>query len=276
MSNWVVLYCLYALEQGYKYAVVRSPDSDILFILLYYASKFSPVEVLFDTGKGNHRRLINISELAVDLTERYCEALMALYCFTGEDSNCSFKGKGKVGPLKKLMKKQKYMDSFIKLGNDWEPDQETIAEIEEFTCFMYGYPHIKNIDKVRSVKIRKMTGGKDVTLKTVKKVDMSKLPPCRRSLLPHIRRVNYRVAQWKRSHLLAPAIPTPSEKHGWCQREQFLEPQWSDGPILPESLLHVLHKTTVEDSDSDNSDNSDSDREQIDSTFSSSSDSDID
>ena len=38
--------CLYALEQGFKYAVVRSPDSDILFILLYYPAKFKPLIVL--------------------------------------------------------------------------------------------------------------------------------------------------------------------------------------------------------------------------------------
>ena len=34
----VVLYILYARSQGYKYAVVRSPDTDILLILLYYAT----------------------------------------------------------------------------------------------------------------------------------------------------------------------------------------------------------------------------------------------
>ena len=37
----VVLYCLYAREKGYKHVVVRSPDSDIPFILLYYAAKLA-------------------------------------------------------------------------------------------------------------------------------------------------------------------------------------------------------------------------------------------
>ena len=105
----VVLYCLHAREQGYKYAVVRSPDTDILCILLYYAAKLRPLVVLFDTGRGNQRRLINITDLAEDLTPRYCEAVLGLYCFTGEDANCAFKGKGKVRPLKKLVKKQKYI-----------------------------------------------------------------------------------------------------------------------------------------------------------------------
>ena len=33
----VVLYCFYAVDEEYDYVRVRSPDSDIFFILLYYA-----------------------------------------------------------------------------------------------------------------------------------------------------------------------------------------------------------------------------------------------
>ena len=33
----VVLYCIYAAEQGYQYARVRSQGSDIFWILLYHA-----------------------------------------------------------------------------------------------------------------------------------------------------------------------------------------------------------------------------------------------
>ena len=195
---------------------------------------------MFDTGRGDKRRLINITDLAADQTPRYCETLLGLHCFTGEDANCAFKGKGKVGPLKKLLKKHKYMDTFIKLGTNWEPDEKTVAELEEFTCNIYGYPNTKSVNKVCSAMLKKMTGGNNLQLKTVKKVDMSQLPPCRRSLLPHIRRVNHRVVQWKRSHLLSPDIPPPSTENGWLQGEQFLEPMWSDGPILPSSLVDVV------------------------------------
>ena len=90
---------------------------------------------------GYSRRLINFTELADDQTPRYCEAHLGLHCFTGEDDNCAFKGK--VGPLKKLLKKHKYMDTFIKLGTNWEPDEQTVAELEEFTCNIYGYPNTR-------------------------------------------------------------------------------------------------------------------------------------
>ena len=35
----VILYCAYAQKQGYETVRIRSPDSDIFFILLHHASK---------------------------------------------------------------------------------------------------------------------------------------------------------------------------------------------------------------------------------------------
>ena len=43
----VILYINYAKENGYKFARVKSPDSDIFFILLHYAASFVDINVLF-------------------------------------------------------------------------------------------------------------------------------------------------------------------------------------------------------------------------------------
>ena len=51
----VVLYCNYAADKDYDYVKVRSPDSEIFFILLYYAPDFG-ISILFDTGTVNKRR----------------------------------------------------------------------------------------------------------------------------------------------------------------------------------------------------------------------------
>ena len=107
----VVLYLNYAVKLGYKSAVVRTPDSDIFFILLHYAHSI-PITIYLDTGSGKHRQVINISELAESKGAEYCTALLGLYVFTGEDVTSAFKGKGKVGPLKKLQKTPRYHDTF--------------------------------------------------------------------------------------------------------------------------------------------------------------------
>ena len=203
---------------------------------------------------------------------------MALHCFTGVDSNCAFKGKGKVGPLKKLLKKPKFMDTFRDLGTNWEVTSKTMLQLEEFVCFMYGHSKTKSLDQARFIMLHKATGGNNGSLKHVKKVDLAKLPPCKRSLIPHIKRVNYRVCQWKNSHISSPAIPPPSLQHGWNPSDTFLEPVWSEGPVLPLHLTDIIQSTPFSDGLSVESDDDDDDIVSTDESCSDSSepDSDID
>ncbi|MCP4988066.1 MAG: hypothetical protein GY928_19040 [Colwellia sp.] len=50
--------------------------------------------VLLDTGSKEHRRLINISDIAEDFGEEYCNTLLGYYVFTGEHTHSAFRGKG--------------------------------------------------------------------------------------------------------------------------------------------------------------------------------------
>lgn len=106
-----MVYLKYAAKVGYKSAVVRTPDTDIFVILLYYAASI-PINIFLDTGNGKNRRLLNITDLADSLGQDYCTAVLGLYVFTGEDVTSAFKGKGKVGPLKKLERQPKYQETF--------------------------------------------------------------------------------------------------------------------------------------------------------------------
>ncbi len=107
----VVLYLKFAASKGYKSAVVRTPDTDILVILLHHAPSI-PIDIYLDTGTGKNRKIINVSELAETKGPDYCTALLGLYVFTGEDATSAFKGKGKLGPLKMLHKNPKYNAAF--------------------------------------------------------------------------------------------------------------------------------------------------------------------
>jgi hypothetical protein len=48
----------------------------------------------------------------------YCATLLGFYVFSGEDCTSAFKGKGKVGPLKKLEKNPRFHKAFnwVKTG----------------------------------------------------------------------------------------------------------------------------------------------------------------
>ena len=47
----VVVYIKYAKDIGFKNAIVRTPDSDILFILLHYAEEMKPINIFYETVK---------------------------------------------------------------------------------------------------------------------------------------------------------------------------------------------------------------------------------
>ena len=143
-----MLYLHHAVNLGYKNAVVRTPDTDILVILLYHAHTIS-LTIYLDTGSGKHRKLINLSDLAASLGESYCETLLGFYVFTGEDCTSSFKGKGKVAPLKKLEKNPRFHKCFQQLGDDWNVNADVLKEVEKFTCLMYGQSRETSVDGAR-------------------------------------------------------------------------------------------------------------------------------
>ena len=85
----VVLYCSYAVDEEYNYIRVRGADTNIFFILLYYASKINTT-LLFEPGFRCKRRLLNIFQLTHDFTPLYCNALLNMYVFSRCDTTSDF------------------------------------------------------------------------------------------------------------------------------------------------------------------------------------------
>ena len=152
--------------------------------------------------------------------------------------------------MKKLEKKPRYQATYERLGESWIVSADVTNELEKFTCEKYGYPRLSSVDLIRATMIKKMVGD-GAAITHYKKINLSMLPPCRRSLLPHIKRVNYRVAQWKHSYVNIVDLPTPTE-HGWQINQGILESVWSEGPILPLRRVDLLdiHDTPDEEQDS--------------------------
>ena len=113
------------------------------------------ITVLFDTGAGKHRRLINVTEYAACYSQEYISALLALHAFCGCDSTSAFKGKGHVGPIKLIKKSPRFLRPLSQLGNSWDLDDRLIDELEEFTCAMYGQSKYISVDRLRHLKITK-------------------------------------------------------------------------------------------------------------------------
>ena len=160
--------------------------------------------VLFDTGSGKHRRLIDTTEVGEAYTPEYRAALLALHAFCGCDITSAFKGRGHILPIKTLEKLPRFTKPLARLGNAWGIGEDLLRELEEYTCAMYGNSRFTSVDELRLFKLKEKCEGKPTT--AMRNMDMSTLPPCRKCLIQHVRRVNYQLSIWKNSHIAQPNI----------------------------------------------------------------------
>ena len=200
----IILYCQYAEEEGYRSCKVRSPDTDVFFILLYYAHVFEKLTLFFDTGTGNNRRLLDITELSAGFNPNVRAAVMAVHAFSGCDTTSAFKGIGKIRPIKLLMSSQQYCEAFTKLGETSSVSDDVCNSLDSFTCALYGKSRVNKVDVLRHTKISDLCPDGGLPSKTV---DFTSFPPCRRSLDEHIKRVNFQVGIWKLVLELNPELP---------------------------------------------------------------------
>ena len=217
---------------------VRSKDSDIFFILLYFAKSFT-VDILMDTGE----KLIIISQLADNYSQEHIAALLALLAFIGADCTSAFKGRGKVRPMKLLSQNSKFIHIFAAVSLTWTlGDDQIINGIEEFTCRLYGVgPRVKQVDVAREFKVKNICGS-NVDLRPGLSIDLSTFPPCKRVLAQHTKRVNFHVCIWRRALDHFPEIPSPLD-HGYIVTEAGqLEPFWFEGDIIPMVLVDILEE----------------------------------
>ena len=103
------------------------------------------------------------------------------------------------------------------------------------------------MDVVQGKMLKKMVGENEV-LSRKSRVDLSRIPPYHDSLIPHLERVNHRMAGYLRAADAIWEAPKPNGNgQGWVIGDQgILEPVWSIGPILPSSLVDILDETKEE------------------------------
>ena len=154
--------------------------------------------------------------------------------------------------------------NFRKLGDSWAINHEVANDLEQFTCIMYGQQRETSVNKVRA-KMSKQIVGDNETLSLKSKVDFSRIPPCLNSLLPHLQRVNHRVACYKRAHEPIVERPKPYDREqGWARNVNgTIEPVWSSGPILPTSLVDLLESGDVQVDNEDDVDDEDPEPDDI-------------
>ena len=135
------------------------------------------------------------------------------------------------------------------------PD-DVFSGLERLTCRLYGKQRIDDVDECRYLKLTECCSDDLNVIKPSKKFDTALIPPCKSSLKEHIKRANYQVYQWKRSHKQFPLIPSPTSDNGWCLDSQgHLVPVWYQGEMLPQSVINELPENDIEENENDDVEN---------------------
>ena len=120
-----------------KNVVVRTADTDVLIIALGNLRNIDPsINVWLEVGllTQNTLRYINVNDLRQSLGQTLCDALPAFHAITGCDYTASFKGKGKVRPLKVLEKDVDAQNVFALFGIEEEISETLLLKTEKFVC----------------------------------------------------------------------------------------------------------------------------------------------
>lgn len=257
----VVLYVKYAAGcPQYTHVRIKSPDSDIFFILLNFANTFSQIRILFDTKIGNQSRLIDITKLSLEYGQEKCSALLGLHGYSGCDTTSAFRGRGKVKLLQKMLKVPAFITTLSQLGDNWELSDALVKDLEQFTCAIYCQnTKISDINEVRLTRLNVLCTKEGRSAPG--NVDMSLLPPCRKSLMQHIERVNHQVGIWKRADIAKPDIPRTTD-HGWTMTAEGMRPLWYIGECQPHDLGEIAEEQEESETDSDSSSESEDERDE--------------
>ena len=170
-----------------------------------------------------------------------------------------------------MTRKQKFVNVFVALGN-LDLSENTISDIEEFTCHMYGYPKNKCINDVLKAEFDKKCKPKPGKnpLDCIKSMDPTTLPPCSKVLLQQIKRACYVAYLYTTAYDAYPAFDLFPIDYGYKLSEngESLEMHWFDGNQTPDSIEKLEidgdegnnsyeDDANVDDSDSEDEENND-------------------
>ena len=91
----------HAKSRGMTSVCINAMDSDIALYALYFKDEIE-VNMDINIGVTHRKRIIIVSNIALEIGRNCCLALPALHAFMGYDYTCAFHGIGKVKAFKPM------------------------------------------------------------------------------------------------------------------------------------------------------------------------------
>lgn len=200
----LVSYTLHLIRNDNKKAVqVRSDDTDVLVLLMYFYWKCKPSAQI--TMKKFDGTVIDVNASAEKLGDK-CFQLLPLHAATGCDTVSYPYGKGKVAALNLLLKHD--MDFLDSIGNASVKDDELVQTGQHLFSLLYGMkdPHSMNYIRHKLFTTKINTSSR-----------LRSLPPTDDAFVQHIKRAHLQARIWKCAETKDPQEDIT--KYGWIVRD---------------------------------------------------------
>ena len=96
------------------------------------------------------------------------------------------------------------------------------------------FKKINTVNECRYTKLMSICTDDLNAIRAKKKFDTALIPPSYVAFVEHVKRVNFEVGKWKKSHEQFPSIPSPCDDNGWIIDENHvIRPLCYKGDMLP-------------------------------------------
>ena len=127
----IILHATVVAREGYAHTIIACRDTDVLVLLVHFASKLSD-EIWFRTGTANQQRFVSVHDMK--LKSSTCKNLPAYHAVTGCDTVSQLCGLGKKSTWKVFLQHDDLLDD-LGVG---DLTDTTMANVEEFVCRLYN------------------------------------------------------------------------------------------------------------------------------------------
>ena len=223
----IISHVLQAASEGKKVIRVKSDDTDVFVLLVYWVYKKN-IKAKVHMQKWDST-VLNINETCKRLGEKSLQVL-GMHALSGCDTSSYPCGKGKVSAIKALSKTD--LSELDTILGDPSATHAAIMECaRKFFAVFFGFQPTISMEDARL----------KMFLKYKKTLKIQNLPPTSTNLMLHALRAHLQVMLWKSAD--QPGPPPESEditKFGWSYTDGFPMPIVSQYAIAPEALLDVV------------------------------------
>ena len=112
---------------------IETVDSDIAIYALYFENKITS-RIFINFITSSRRRIIDITDVALEIGEECCRALPALHAFTGNDYTSAFFGIGKTKAFKVLRESPEFKRTFADFGENFVFNSTFYTSLYNLLC----------------------------------------------------------------------------------------------------------------------------------------------